>query len=170
MKRLIMVNGTMGAGKTATCNELLNIVQPSVFLDGDWCWNMKPFTVTAETKELVLKNICFSLNNFLACSEFENIIFCWVMHQESIINDILSRLALKDIAVYKFSLLVSKEALTKRVGKDIADQKRHADVLARSIPRISLYENMDTIKIDVSAITAKQAAEKIAMIISAACS
>jgi hypothetical protein len=89
------------------------------------------------------------------------------MHQESIMDDILSRLALKDVAVYKFSLLVSKEALTKRVSKDIADQKRHADVLERSIPRISLYENMDTIKIDVSTITAKQTAEKIAKIISA---
>jgi hypothetical protein len=170
MKRLIMVNGTMGAGKTATCNELLNIVQPGVFLDGDWCWNMKPFTVTEETKALVLRNICFSLNNFLACSEFENIIFCWVMHEESILDEILSQLSLTDVAVDKFSLILSKEALTKRIGKDILDKKRHADVLSRSISRIALYEKMDTTKIDVSAITAKQAANKIASMISQAVS
>ncbi|MCL2885137.1 MAG: AAA family ATPase, partial [Oscillospiraceae bacterium] len=34
MKRLIFVNGTMGVGKTAVCNELLSLLQPGVFLDG----------------------------------------------------------------------------------------------------------------------------------------
>ena len=43
MKKLILINGTMGAGKTTTCQELLKILQPSVFLDGDWCWKMHPF-------------------------------------------------------------------------------------------------------------------------------
>ena len=93
MKRLILVNGTMGVGKTATCSELLEILQPSVFLDGDRCWNMKPSTVTDETKDMVLDNICYLLRNFLGCSEYENVIFCWVMHLESILNDILARLA-----------------------------------------------------------------------------
>lgn len=162
MKRLIMINGTMGAGKTATCNELLNLVQPAVFLDGDWCWNMKPFTVTEETKSMVLKNICGMLKNFLACSAYENVIFCWVMHEESILMDILAGLSLKDAEVFKFSLLVSKEALTERIRQDILQEKRTQGVLERSLPRIDLYLKMDTVKIDVSEITARQAAEKIA--------
>lgn len=92
MKNLIFINGTMGVGKTTTCRELQKILSPSVFLDGDWCWDMKPFIVTDETKKMVTDNICHMLNNFLACPEFQNIIFCWVMHRQEIIDSILENL------------------------------------------------------------------------------
>jgi hypothetical protein len=81
MKNLIIVGGTMGVGKTATCRELQKILPRNVFLDGDWCWDMHPFVVTGETKAMVNSNIAHLLNGFLACSEFENVIFCWVLHE-----------------------------------------------------------------------------------------
>ena len=65
MKNLILVNGTMGAGKTAVCRALQSRLEPCVFLDGDWCWDMQPFTVTEETKAVVVDNICTMLGNFL---------------------------------------------------------------------------------------------------------
>ncbi len=53
---------------------------------------MHPFQVTKETKRMVMENICFLLNNYIKCSAYENIVFCWVMHEQSIIDDILSHL------------------------------------------------------------------------------
>ena len=82
MKNLIIVGGTAGVGKTTTCRELQKILPRNVFLDGDWCWDMRPFLVTGETKKMVESNIAHLLNNFLDCSEFENVIFCWVLHQQ----------------------------------------------------------------------------------------
>jgi len=35
----------MGVGKTTTSNELKKLLMKSVFLDGDWCWDMSPFIV-----------------------------------------------------------------------------------------------------------------------------
>ena len=55
LKRLILINGTMGAGKTAVCRELERELAPCAFLDGDWCWEMHPFQVTDETKRIVWK-------------------------------------------------------------------------------------------------------------------
>lgn len=165
MKRLIVINGTMGVGKTATCNELLNIIQPSVFLDGDWCWNMNPFIVTDETKSMVLNNISYLLNNFLSCSEYENIIFCWVMQYESIMNDIIKRLFNTDYELTKLTLTISERALKQRIMKDVECRVRKIDVLERSLQRIRLYDNMDTIKIDVSNISPRQAAESISKIL-----
>lgn len=75
MKNLIFINGTMGSGKTSVCRELKKLIPPSVFLDGDWCWDMEPFIVTDETKEMVTSNISFMLNSFINCSEYKNIIF-----------------------------------------------------------------------------------------------
>ena len=162
MKRLIMINGTMGAGKTATCGELLRILDRSVFLDGDWCWRMDPFVVNAETKRLVEDNIVHLLRNFLACSAYENVIFCWVMQHESIMDGLLSRLGGLEFELYRFTLMVSPAALAQRIRRDVENHIRTPDVLARSLQRLPLYEKMDTVKIDVSDIPARQAAERIA--------
>jgi shikimate kinase len=45
MKRLIFISGTMGIGKTTISKLLLKELKNSVFLDGDWCWNINPFNV-----------------------------------------------------------------------------------------------------------------------------
>ena len=91
MKRLYLVGGTMGVGKTTVCQQLKLELNNSVFLDGDWCWDANPFLVTEETKKMVVDNIAYLLNNFLSCSAYENIIFCWVMHEQSIIDSIMKK-------------------------------------------------------------------------------
>ena len=85
----------MGVGKTTTCKILKDKLDNAVFLDGDWCWDSSPFQVTQETKAMVIDNICYLLNNFIRVSAYENIIFCWVMHEQSIIDLILSKLILE---------------------------------------------------------------------------
>lgn len=74
-KCLYLIGGPMGVGKTAACRALQKRLDRAVFLDGDWCWDMRPFQVTEETKRMVLENICFLLNNFLRCSAFDHVIF-----------------------------------------------------------------------------------------------
>ena len=92
MKKLILIGGTMGVGKTATSSLLKQKLNQSVFLDGDWCWDMHPFIVNEQTKAMVMKNICFMLNQFIHCPVYETILFCWVMHEQGIIDEILSNL------------------------------------------------------------------------------
>lgn len=55
IKKLIIINGTMGVGKTATSKELNKKLNNSVWLDGYWCWMMNPFTVNDENKNMVIK-------------------------------------------------------------------------------------------------------------------
>ena len=76
MKKLFLIGGTMGIGKSTVSQFLKYKLPNSVFLDGDWCWDAHPFLVTEETKEMVMQNICLMLNNFLKCSAYENVIFC----------------------------------------------------------------------------------------------
>ena len=52
MKTLIVLNGPMGVGKTTVGKELCRRLTPSIFLDGDWCWDLHPFSVTDATKAL----------------------------------------------------------------------------------------------------------------------
>jgi hypothetical protein len=121
MKNFIIIGGTMGVGKTATCRELQKILPRNVFLDGDWCWDMHPFVVTDETKAMVNSNI-----------------------------------------THCFSLVSTEQALVERLNRDIAAGKRGSDITERSVARISLYDELDTVKIDVSTISPADAARRIA--------
>ena len=111
MKSLYLVGGTMGVGKTTTCRILRDRLDRSVFLDGDWCWDMRPFVVNAETRAMVMDNICHLLNNFLRCTAYDSIVFCWVMHEQGILDELLSRLDLGDCRVHAVSLVCTPEAL-----------------------------------------------------------
>lgn len=122
---------------------------------------MSPFIVNDETKNMVIDNISYLLNNFISCTEYENIIFCWVMHEQRILDDVLSRLNKHDCILYKFSVVCSEQSLIERITRDIRMGIRNEDVIKRSVPRLSNYYRMDTEKIDVSEISAKQVAEII---------
>ena len=110
---------------------------------------------------MVLENICYLLNNFIRCSAYENIIFCWVMHQQAIIDDILSRLDTANCKVYSISLICSEQALRTRLQKDVAAGIRTEDVVLRSMERIPLYEKLNTCQVDVSEISSEQVADFI---------
>lgn len=161
MKKIYIVGGTMGVGKTTVCQKLKELLPDSVFLDGDWCWDMSPFKVTEETKAMVMDNICYILNNYIHCSAFNNIIFCWVMHEQRIIDDIVSALDTRECEVKIISLICGEQQLRKRLQKDIDARIRQRDILERSIARLPLYESLDTIKIDVSDISAEQTSKII---------
>ena len=104
MKHLYLIGGPMGVGKTTVCQQLKQTLPYSVFLDGDWCWDASPFQVTPETLAMVLDNICHLLNNFLACTAYQNVVFCWVLHQQDIWDTILGRLHLEGCAVHCVAL------------------------------------------------------------------
>ena len=161
MKTLYMIGGTMGVGKTTVSQLLKQDLPNSVFLDGDWCWDASPFQVTDETKTMVTNNICYLLNNFLKCSAYENIIFCWVMHEQSIIDFILKKLDVQNCDVKCVSLVADEKTLCERLSKDVERGIRSEDVIERSIARIPLYQALNTIKIDTNAKTAAVIANEI---------
>lgn len=161
MKHIYLIGGTMGIGKTSACLALKNKLCRSVFLDGDWCWSMSPFVVTEETKRMVMENICFLLNNFIRCSAYDHIIFCWVMHEQSIIEDILSRLQLDGCKAHVLSFVCDAETLESRISGDIAAGLRTQNDLVRSLERLPLYELLSTYKLDVSRLTPEETAQQI---------
>ena len=161
MKDIYLIGGTMGVGKTTTCRIMKQELENSVFLDGDWCWDMHPFQVTDETKQMVMENICFLLNSFMKCSAFENIVFCWVMHEQGIIDQILSRLDTTGFHVHLISLVCDKQTLQARLGKDVVAGIRAEDIIRKSVERIPLYELLSTVKVDVSKRSPEQTANFI---------
>lgn len=154
----------MGVGKTTVGKSLMNMLENSVFLDGDWCWYSHPFMVTSETKEMVTNNICTLLNNFIGCSAYDNIIFCWVMHEQSIIDDILCRLNITCCRLINVSLICSEDELVRRLNGDIAAGLRTDGIIERSVLRLAMYCNLNTKKIDTTHLNPEEVARKILLI------
>ena len=165
MKNLIIINGPMGVGKTSVCTELLPLISPAAFLDGDWCWTMSPFVVNAETRAMVLDNIAHVLNGFLRCSAYRSVLFCWVMQYRSIVDDVLARLAMGGVNFTLITLTASPEVLETRIMADVARRVRSPGVLTRSLERLPLYAGMESVKIDTGALTAGEVARSIAAMI-----
>lgn len=82
------------------------------------------------------------------------------MHEQKIIYDILARLDLRNVNFRLFTLQLSEEALGRHLKSDIERGIRCADIFERSRERLPLYENMNGTKIDVSDISAREAAER----------
>jgi adenylate kinase family enzyme len=156
-----MINGAMGVGKSTVSEQLSDQLMPSVYLDGDWCWKMNPWVFTEENKKMVIGNITHLLNAYLTNSGFQYIVFCWVMHQEQIFEDILSRLQ-GDYELHKISLICSEEALTSHILQDVQKGLRTIDSIEGSIARLELYKKMDTTKVDVSNLTVPETVGQIA--------
>ncbi|MCY6958326.1 AAA family ATPase [Clostridium brassicae] len=165
VKKLIIINGTMGVGKTATSRELNKKLNNSVWLDGDWCWMMNPFTVNDENKNMVVNNIIYLLRNFLNNSSFEYVIFNWVIHYEDIFNLVLQPLSDLEFEVIKITLICSKETLNKRIINDVQFNLRDGKELNTSLQRLELYKSMNTIKIDTTNISIAETVDKIIKIV-----
>ena len=142
---------------------------------------------TYSTKEQLLQNIQKELNeNCFAIDEnfYENISLLndellekylnQQMKQEDIQKVISLRQmfpvffgsALKDEGVEEFMEALDlytcqKEALEKRIQKDIDQGIRKSDVLKRSIERMEMYQKLDTYKIDVSYKTVEEVIDEI---------
>ena len=161
IKTLYLIGGTMGVGKTTVCQRLKMDLPNSVFLDGDWCWDANPFQVTEETKTMVLDNICYLLNSFLRCSAYEHIILGWVMYEQSIIDHIIGNLNMENCAVRSISLVANEACLRERLLKDVAQGRRTVDVIERSVSRLPLYRQLNTVKVDTSNKSVQQIVDEI---------
>ncbi|SFS41366.1 AAA family ATPase [Paenibacillus sp. 453mf] len=82
MKKLIIINGTMGVGKTTISKEVHKSLDKSVWLDGDWCWMMNPWVFSEENIRMVMDNVTYLLRNYLTNSTFDYVILSWVLHND----------------------------------------------------------------------------------------
>jgi hypothetical protein len=164
VKNLIFINGVMGGGKTSTCKVLLELLPKAVFLDGDWCWYANPWKVTDETVTMAMTNMGYLLNSFLDCSEYDNIIFGWVLHKEEMTGNVLSMLRDTGYNLHRFTLTCSESTLVSRLQKDIDNNVRKNVSWEHALQTRPNFENMDKIgyiKIATDNITQEQAADII---------
>jgi len=152
---LILIGGAPGVGKSTLASGLNQALAGSIWLDGDDLWRMDPFIVNDYTKQMVQKNIGFSLSLFLE-GQFKHVIFSWVMHKKSIVEQILASLNTDNYRLIHLTLATSAEELRKRIAA--SDAKRDPELaLARQATLLAEYPD----PLDTTLMSPKQVTEHV---------
>ncbi len=75
MKKLILIIGPNGVGKTTTAKILLQKLSKCAYVDADWCRAINPYPFTVATKYAITRNIYSLFKNYLLCEDIEYVIF-----------------------------------------------------------------------------------------------
>ncbi len=145
-RKLVIINGAPGVGKTTTCRELQRLLDRSVWLDGDWCWMANPWIVTEETKRMAEGNMAFLLESFLNCSEYRFVLFSWIFRSDEVLKNILVRLRTTDFVLQKFTLTCHENAFRNRLK--IAGREKSK--VKECVEALYLCENTDSVKVDTT--------------------
>ena len=160
-RTLYLIGGAMGVGKSTAARALAGRLPACALLDGDWCWQMHPFRPTPAAREMVLDNIQHVLGNFLRCPDYENAVFCWVMHLREIWAALARGLGPAAAAhgwqVKAMCLVCSPQALRSRAQADGRDEA----AAARGVSYLPLYRALGVPVLDTTALTAAAAARAI---------
>lgn len=175
MKKLIIIGGAMGTGKTTAAEILVHTVPRSVMLDGDWCWQQGcDWDFGEENRKMVMDHILYLLSGFLHNRRMENVIFSWVLHEPATHRELLDGLAARGcrFEAYDISLLADEAALRQRLETRARqqeerwgtprDREEEKKLIARTLERMTHYRCLDTRKIDTSNLTPRQTADQIA--------
>ena len=130
MKKLLLITGPNGVGKSTTAECILEACMRCAYVDADWCRAINPFPLTPATRETVIANIHALLLNYLLCSDIETIVFPYALHggRQDMLDTVLSRLR---TAVPAFSLV------TVVVTCSLEENIRRAQQDGRSPERIA---------------------------------
>jgi broad-specificity NMP kinase len=159
MKNLIIIHGTMGIGKTTICKALYQALDRSVWLDGDWCWMMHPFAVNDENKAMVERNIHFLLRGFLENTNFDHVLFNWVIHTEDIMQMVLRGLEGCLYRLHRIALVCDAQTLEARLKQDGRTN------IQESLNRLDMYRKMPSVQLDVTGKSVAQVVEDVLEIV-----
>jgi len=162
MKRLILVCGANGIGKSTACKNLVEIFPSSAYIDSDYCRYMSPFSFSKEEMAVVVSNISNMMINYFKLSTINNVIFQYGFHgvRRQIFNDILFLLNESNIK-YEFCPIIlecSLEENIRRMQNDCRDLERINRAIANTI---SIYDELCYPRIDTTKLSPEETAIKM---------
>lgn len=162
MKKVILIIGSNGVGKSTTSKILLSLLPNSAYIDSDCCRAINPFRLTEETKIAVTQNIYCMFHNYLLCNDINTIIFPYGFHGErkEIWEQVVYKLKADNIMfdIYIILLKCSWEENIRRAKLDNRDSERIERGMKNTF---SFYDTDQYITIDTTNLSAEETAEKI---------
>ena len=161
MKKYIIVNGTMGAGKSTVGRRTAELLGSAAFIDGDFVIEMHPHIDEKETKAMQRDNIYHISKNYRNFDKCDTVVLSWIMGEAG--TDIMIKEITKlNFKIYHFILTCNTEVLTQRWHDDHAADWRTDDNLNMAVDIANEFnKRTDCIFIDTSELSVDGAAKEI---------
>lgn len=162
MKKLIVIVGPNGVGKTTTAMRMKEQYSKTAFVDSDWCRSINPFTLTDITKKTVIANLYCLLRNYLLCEEINTVIFTYSWHGErKEIYDNLIKHLLNDGIEFQEIIIILKCSESENRKRALTDN-RDIERIERGMKNtFSFYDKFQYPCIDTTHMTVLQVVEQI---------
>ena len=161
MKKLIMIAGPAGVGKTTVCRKLFKTIDGCAWLDADWCWMVNPYPgKTDEQKRYAEKAFGYILDGYFNNANTKIIFFSWLMHSDFMFDLVTSQISYTDYKLIKIVLVCGESEYIRRLieGNRSENKIYNPDDIAK-------YRLLDANIIDTTELSIAETANKILDII-----
>lgn len=128
MKKLIVILGSNGVGKSTTSKTFLDKYTKCAYVDAEWCRAINPFSFTPSTKKAVTENIYCMIKNYLLCEDIDKVVFPYGLHGErkEIFDTVICRLKEDGIEFELFFIVLqcSMQENRRRCERDGREAER----------------------------------------------
>lgn len=162
MKKLVVIVGANGVGKSTTAKELVARCERMAYVDSDWCRVMNPFAFTEITKQTVTENIYCLIHNYLCCEEIDTVVFTYSWHglRKKIYDNIIDKLK-NDGILFQEHVIILRCAEEENIRRAIEDGRDNERVKRGMEHTYHFYDDYDYPVIDTTELMPKEVAEKI---------
>ena len=126
---IILINGSLGVGKSSVSEELHHKFDKSVYLDGDYIGYVHPFEIYDPARIDHLYRTLELLVRFHQQNGYPNLVINYVFESAESLQDLVDRLTPLDAAVHTYWLTCDQTEQARRI------QGRRQDQLAWELAR-----------------------------------
>jgi len=116
VKKLVIIAGPAGIGKTTVCQRLFKTIEGCAWLDGDWCWMVNPYPgKTDEQKAYSLESFGRILDGYFNDENTDIIFFSWMIQRDFMFKLVIDKISYKKYEVIKIVLVCDEKVFLQRL-------------------------------------------------------
>ena len=158
--KVIILNGSMGIGKTTVGTCIADRNPGTAFIDGDWCMDIHPFVGNRETKKMAVDNILHMIRNYRDCAECNMIVLAWLMDDAWVYETLTAGIREAGLEIKSATLICNEDQLRKQWIADKNCPWRTEEWLETSIRSLAYFSKADNC-INTDGLSVEEVADRI---------
>ena len=161
---IIIINGSLGVGKSSVSQELHYKFDKSVYLDGDYIGYVHPFEIYDQSRIDHLYRTLELLVGFHQQNSYQNFVINYVFESAESLQELLDHLKPLDTSIHIYWLTCAQDEQANRIrgrGQDQLDWELERFVELNQIQAAAARLGFIGKQVDTSGLSAAQVAERI---------
>jgi chloramphenicol 3-O-phosphotransferase len=161
---IIVINGSLGVGKSSVAEELHGKFDKSVHLDGDYIGNVHPFEIYDQTRIDHLYRTLELLIGFHQKNGYHNFVINYVFESPDSLQDLLDLLRPLDSSIHTYWLTCVEHEQAKRIQgrqRNELEWELHRFVELQRIQRAAAQQGFIGKEVDTTHLSPAEAAAEI---------